>query len=73
MFDFRYERTKADFIEKLPSGKHSTKGLGVTMPNPDETVTLEDGVEVPLGKPTKQFSDRSQTSLLYNEYPFTCY
>lgn len=63
-----YERTKADYIEKLPAGKHSTKGVGVNMPDPSEAVVLEDGLKVPIGKPVKQFADRSQTSLLYNEY-----
>lgn len=62
----RYERTHAEFVSKLPSGKHSTKGMGRTAPDPSDTVTLEDGVIVPLGKgkPTSV----THTSLLYNEY-----
>lgn len=62
----RYERTAADYVEKLPSNKHSTKGLGRTCPDPAETLKLEDGVEVPLGKGVA--STAKNTSLLYNEY-----
>ena len=33
-----YERKAADYIEKLPAGKHSTKGLGkYTRPRPFDT------------------------------------
>lgn len=53
-------------MEKLPTNKHSTKGLGRTCPDPKETVKLEDGVEVPLGKGVP--SSVKNTSLLYNEY-----
>lgn len=31
-----YERTEADYIEKLKSGYHSVLGVGKTQPNPDE-------------------------------------
>lgn len=65
MIFFRYERQKADYIEKLPKGKHSTKGVGMTQPNPDEAI-VKDGVEIPLGKPMKE--NNVKTSLLYNEY-----
>ncbi|XP_064103766.1 poly [ADP-ribose] polymerase 1-like [Macrobrachium nipponense] len=61
-----YERTSAEYVEKLPKGKHSTKGVGRTHPDPSETIKLEDGVEVPLGKGVN--ADVSRTSLLYNEY-----
>ncbi|XP_071539623.1 poly [ADP-ribose] polymerase 1 [Panulirus ornatus] len=61
-----YERKHADYIEKLPKGKHSTKGLGRTCPDPNQTIRLEDGVEVPLGKGIS--SEVNNTSLLYNEY-----
>ncbi|KAK6996034.1 Poly [ADP-ribose] polymerase 1, partial [Halocaridina rubra] len=61
-----YERTNADYIEKLPKGMHSTKGIGRTHPDPAQTIKLEDGVEVPLGKGTA--SGVGRTSLLYNEY-----
>lgn len=62
----QYERLNADYIEELPKGKHSCKGVGMTHPDPAKSV-IKDGVEIPLGKgvPTKE-----QSSLLYNEYPF---
>lgn len=63
---FRYERTAAEYVEKLPKGKHSTLGLGRTCPDPKHSITLEDGVEVPLGKGVS--SEVGRTSLLYNEY-----
>ncbi|KAK4317648.1 hypothetical protein Pmani_011270 [Petrolisthes manimaculis] len=61
-----YERTGAEYVEKLPKGKHSTKGVGRTCPDPSQSIKLEDGVEVPLGKGTS--ADVSRTSLLYNEF-----
>ena len=65
-FPIRYERTKADYIEKLPTGKHSTKGVGKTAPDPSEKSEL-DGAEVPHGKGCKQ-EGVTKTDLLYNEY-----
>ena len=62
----RYERNAADYIEKLPKGKHSTKGVGKTAPDPNEKTTI-DGAEVPYGKGIKQ-SGLDHTDLLYNEY-----
>lgn len=62
-----HEKTQAEYIEKLPPGKHSCKGLGVTHPDPEHSVVMEDGVEIPLG-PGKPVLQRHQTSLLYNEY-----
>lgn len=64
----RVEHKKAEFIEKLPVGKHSCKGIGRTMPDPDASLLIEDKLEVPLGKPVP--SDINDTTLLYNEYPF---
>merc|ERR1711862_455530 len=61
-----YERTAADYIKKLPKGKHSTKGVGKTEPNPEETTEI-DGAQVPYGKGIKQCCVE-QTDLLYNEY-----
>lgn len=52
--------------DKLPEGKLSTKGVGATAPDFSEAQMLEDGVAVPLGKPTEQLS--SKGALLYNEY-----
>ncbi|GAB6020530.1 hypothetical protein CHUAL_003213 [Chamberlinius hualienensis] len=61
-----YELKDASSITKLPSGKHSTKGLGVTCPDPKVFHTTSDGVVIPYGKP--KASNVSNTSLLYNEY-----
>ncbi|UYV80414.1 PARP1 [Cordylochernes scorpioides] len=63
-----YELKAANYIEKLPAAKHSTKGLGKTVPDPSMAITLESGVEVPLG--TGIEADVGRSSLLYNEYPF---
>ena len=64
------EKTNSDYnADKLQPGKHSTKGVGRTQPDPAETVTLPDGVVVPLGKATR--TPRTDTVLEYNEY--ICY
>lgn len=57
---------QANYVTKLPSDKHSVKGVGKNYPNPDEIHTLPDGVKVPLGKPVE--NSKVQSSLLYNEY-----
>ena len=64
------ELTQADHAaDKLPAGKHSTKGLGRTFPNPDEFETLADGVVVPMGKAvTRADSHGRPLALQYNEY-----
>lgn len=64
-----YERKRADYIEKLPKGKYSTKGCGTTQPDPNKVYKMKDGVEVPYGPgvPVK-FDDGGSSSLLYNEY-----
>lgn len=63
------ELLHADYeANKLPSGKHSTKGLGQTGPNPKNAVTL-DGVTVPMGPGVSTGAARSKGySLLYNEF-----
>ena len=61
-----YERTRAEFIERLPEGKLSCKGLGRTAPDPSATVTSASGAAVPLGKPKS--TGVTDTKLLYNEY-----
>ena len=61
----RHELKHADYITKLPKGKHSTKGVGMTHPDANESKVTEKGVTIPLGKPV-QSSERS--SLLYNEF-----
>ncbi|KAJ8336518.1 hypothetical protein SKAU_G00377380 [Synaphobranchus kaupii] len=54
--------------DKLPAGKHSTKGLGQTGPDPKNTVTL-DGAAVPMGPGLKTGVGLSGGySLLYNEF-----
>ena len=63
----RYELKNAKYIEKLPKGKHSTKGLGKTAPDPANTYTTPEGVAIPMGKGMQ--SSITNTSLLYNEYP----
>ncbi|XP_070576368.1 poly [ADP-ribose] polymerase 1-like [Ptychodera flava] len=61
-----YELTNAKSLSKPPAGKHSTKGIGSTAPEQSASMTLDDGVVVPLGKGTT--SGTTRTSLLYNEY-----
>jgi hypothetical protein len=58
----------AEYVEKLPSGKHSTKGVGRTHPDPSQTIKLDDGVTLPIGKGVD--SGISNSSLLYNEYVY---
>lgn len=59
-----YERTSADYIEKLPAGKHSTKGVGKTEPDSADYSEIE-GVKVPFGQGVKK---EVESDLLYNEY-----
>ena len=66
----RYELTHSKYVEKLPAGKHSTKGLGRTAPTTDGHKTTEEGVVIPMGKGSSTAVDN--TSLLYNEYPIHC-
>ena len=63
-YNCRYERTASDYIEKLPAGKHSTKGVGKTEPDSSEYTEI-DGAKVPYGKGTKK---DIKSDLLYNEY-----
>ncbi len=60
-----YERTSAEYVQKLPKGKHSTKGIGKTAPDAGEKGDI-DGAEVPYGKGSKAADLKSD--LLYNEY-----
>lgn len=64
-----YENLHAKYVEKLPSGKHSCKGMGKTHPDPAK-IKIIDGIEVPVGKGVP-FPEAKNSSLLYNEYPFT--
>ncbi|XP_037537826.1 poly [ADP-ribose] polymerase 2 [Nematolebias whitei] len=63
------ELLDADYeANNLPAGKHSTKGLGRTGPDPKNAVTLN-GATVPLGPPVKSgVGTTSGYSLLYNEF-----
>ncbi|KAE8692200.1 hypothetical protein F3Y22_tig00110858pilonHSYRG00262 [Hibiscus syriacus] len=61
-----YELTKAKYIEKLPEGKHSTKGLGKKVPKKSDFVKWKDDVIVPCGKPVP--SNVKDSELMYNEY-----
>lgn len=65
MYCLRYERFKAEYVKKLPDGKHSTKGCGRTIPDPAESYFTPDGVEIPMGKGTNAMNGASV--LLYNE------
>lgn len=61
-----HDLTAATYMEKAPKGKHSTKGIGETRPDPKGAHTRKDGSIIPMGKP---ITDKSiPTSLLYNEY-----
>ncbi|CAK9797855.1 Poly [ADP-ribose] polymerase [Anthophora quadrimaculata] len=62
-----YERYQADYIEKLPSGKHSTWGRGQTQPDPETVYKMKDGVEVPYSVPVPAKLPK-KSELLYNEY-----
>lgn len=61
-----YELRKAKYIDKLPQGKHSTKGLGKKVPLESEYVKWRDEVVVPCGKPVA--SNVKASELMYNEY-----
>lgn len=58
--------TRSHCVKKLPEGKHSTKGLGKTVPDPKMSHTRSDGVIIPMGKPI--IAKDLQSELLYNEY-----
>ncbi|ELT93548.1 hypothetical protein CAPTEDRAFT_223861 [Capitella teleta] len=61
-----HELKAAEYVQKLPKGKHSTKGCGMTTPEPSTFYTNNDGVVYPIGEGTE--ADIGQSSLLYNEY-----
>ena len=58
-----YERTSCEYITELPSGKHSTKGLGTQTPE-DSNIEL-DGIKVPIGK---LVNSNITSSLNYDEF-----
>ncbi|XP_036374761.1 poly [ADP-ribose] polymerase 2 isoform X2 [Megalops cyprinoides] len=59
----------ADYsADRLPEGKHSTKGLGQTAPDPSTAVTL-DGATVPMGPAVRTgVGQGGGYTLLYNEF-----
>ncbi|KAK4344775.1 hypothetical protein RND71_034951 [Anisodus tanguticus] len=61
-----YELKAAKCMDKPPKGKHSTRGLGKTVPERSEFVNWRDEVVVPCGKPVP--SNVKNSELLYNEY-----
>lgn len=56
------------YIEKLPKGKHSTKGLGKKVPKTSDFVKWKDEVIVPCGKPVSANARAWASELMYNEY-----
>ncbi|CAI5510371.1 unnamed protein product [Closterium sp. Naga37s-1] len=61
-----YELTSAEYVEKLPRGKHATKGLGTMKPKEAEFVKWASDVVVPCGKPVP--SGVKNSHLRYNEF-----
>lgn len=66
----RYELGQAEYITKLPKGKHSTKGFGKTEPDPNKVHMTLDAVKVPYGKGVNAKLGDRETALQYNEYPY---
>lgn len=61
------EKYHADYYaSNLPAGKHSTIGLGRTVPNSANAVSLSNGVVIPMGP--GESTTRPGCSLQYNEY-----
>ncbi|KMT10333.1 hypothetical protein BVRB_5g120830 [Beta vulgaris subsp. vulgaris] len=61
-----HELKKAQYMEKPPRGKHSTKGLGKKVPAEAGFAKWKDEVVVPCGKPVD--SKVKSSELMYNEY-----
>ncbi|XP_055693222.1 poly [ADP-ribose] polymerase [Lutzomyia longipalpis] len=61
------EFTNANYVTKLPTGKHSVKGIGKSFPDPKQSYMRDDGVEIPLGTAIED-KKLKKTSLLYNEF-----
>ncbi|KAM3962867.1 poly-(ADP-ribose) polymerase [Aphomia sociella] len=59
------ECKQAEYVTRLPAGRHSVWGLGRTEPDPAKTQQLPCGTLVPLGPPVET---KRNCSLLYNEY-----
>ena len=50
--------------DKLPLGKHSTKGCGITYPDESQREFLNEYLEIPKGKPIKDKENRVYNLLL---------
>lgn len=61
-----HELNAAEYIQKLPKGCHSVKGIGSTHPDPASFRELPNGCRVPCGKGVN--SGAKDATLLYNEY-----
>ncbi len=59
----------SEYVETLPPGKHSTKGLGESFPDPNGSYATEEGVVIPMGHATSSPASHSY-HLDYNEYLF---
>ena len=62
----QYQKKQSEFIEQLADGYHSTWGMGQSIPDISETVILDDGLIIPMGKLVN--SNRSGLSLAYDEF-----
>lgn len=54
-------------VKKLDSKYMSVLGVGRSVPNPDQAVTLDNGVQVPCGRLINN-KEAKNAVLLYNEY-----
>lgn len=61
-----YERLNADYITKLPTGYHSTHGVGLNTPSQKGHITMSDGVIVPAGSLESRAGHTG--SLQYDEF-----
>ena len=61
-----YENYNANYITNLPSGMHSTHGVGQYTPDPKSYITREDGTIIPTGKLIKR--QNFSGSLNYDEF-----
>ncbi|KAJ4805650.1 Poly [ADP-ribose] polymerase [Rhynchospora pubera] len=61
-----YQLRGAKYMDRPPKGKHSTKGLGKTVPLESEFAKWRDEIVVPCGKPVPSTVKTSE--LMYNEY-----
>jgi len=61
-----HDLLQAQYMDKPPKGKHSTKGCGKTIPDPKQNIFIDNGkVCVPSGTTVQVLS---HSALLYNEY-----